>query len=872
MNNKTVVLSVLVVLGGLVLLLGKHNRSANEEQRVDSASVASNSEFDLQIWPARALSPRRDPAIEARIDALLSTMSLAEKVGQIIQPELKYVTPEDVKTYHLGSILNGGGTTPNNDKYASLEDWVRTAEAFYAASMDESDGKVAIPLIWGTDAVHGNNNVYGATIFPHNIGLGAANDLPLMFRIGQATAREVAVTGVNWTFGPTVAVARDVRWGRTYESYSENPDLVNRYAREMVRGIQGEFKNSMRVGPNHIVSTAKHFLGDGGTSMGVDRGDTATSEWALRQIHGAGYIAALDADVLTTMASFNSWNGDKLHGHRYLLTDVLKQRMGFEGFVVGDWNGHQQVPGCHVTRCPAAINAGLDMFMVPQHWKALYDNTLQDVEQGRISHARLNDAVRRILRVKLIAGLFDAGPVAERPLVGDAALIGHPDHRALAREAVRKSLVLLKNNDGVLPLKPGSRVLIAGDAADNIAKQSGGWSLTWQGTGNQNSDFPGATSILAGLQTAIAHAGGQSVYAADGRWHAADFGESGRPDVAVVVFGEEPYAEWHGDLINIEYQYTDKRDLRLLQTLQAQGIPVVSVFITGRPLWVNKELNASDAFVVAWLPGTEGAGVADVLVADTEGNVPFDFTGRLSFSWPKYISQARLNFDEEGYDPLFPLGYGLDYASATQSLAAVDESSARQPDSELDELWGFVSRANAPWSIVVQDADGTSIPMQGNSVSTPTQALVVQSVDKVAQEDARRLRWSGKGGATFALSTQKSQDLSAYHHHAAAMTLSAKLNTATEANLSVSGLCDAQACVELPGVAAVLRELNPSEWRDIVVDSSCFAASQSRFADVQQLLAIRTDDALDLSVSDIKLVPKARLAQNANALTVHCGQ
>lgn len=869
MNFKTLLLSLLVALGVLVLLLGKHNRSSKENV-VDSPSVAGQSEFDIQVWPARAMSPRRDPAIEARIDALLSKMSVAEKVGQIIQPELKYVTPEDVKNYHLGSILNGGGTTPNNDKYASLQDWVSTAEAFYAASMDESDGKVAIPLIWGTDAVHGNNNVYGATIFPHNIGLGAANDQSLMYRIGQATAREVAATGVNWTFGPTVAVVRDVRWGRTYESYSENPDLVSRYAREMVRGIQGEFKNSMRVGPNHIVSTAKHFLGDGGTSMGVDRGDTVASEWELRQVHGAGYIAALDADVLTTMASFNSWNGDKLHGHRYLLTDVLKQRMGFQGFVVGDWNGHQQVPGCHVSRCPAAINAGLDMFMVPQHWKALYENTLEDVEQGHISAERLDDAVRRILRVKFIAGLFDAGPVAQRPLVGDAEVIGHPEHRALAREAVRKSLVMLKNNNGVLPVKSGSRVLIAGDAANNIAKQSGGWSLTWQGTGNQNSDFPGATSILAGLQSAIEHTGGESHYAADGQWQASDFGEAGRPDVAIVVFGEEPYAEWHGDLINIEYQYADKRDLRLLQALQAQGIPVVSVFITGRPLWINKELNASDAFVVAWLPGTEGAGIADVLIADSDDNAPYDLQGRLSFSWPKYVSQARLNFDEDGYDPLFPLGYGLDYASDAEPLGQLDESTARQPDAKLDELWGFVSRANAPWSIMVQDADSESIPMQGNTVSTSTQALVVQSIDKVAQEDARRLIWSGSGRATFALSTATPQDLTAYHRHAAVLTLSAQLNGASSANLSVSALCDDKSCIELSGVAAALRELRPGEWQDIVVQSNCFTARESNFAGVQRLLSIQSNGTLDLSLADIKLVPQVDLTQNTNAHIVSC--
>ncbi len=613
---------------------------------------AAGSEVD---WPRIASRVPVDPALEDRVDSILSRMTLEQKVGQMVQAEIQSVTPADVRDYHLGSVLNGGGSYPNRSRASSVTDWLALADAFHDASMDTSHGGAAIPVIWGTDAVHGDNNVAGATLFPHNIGLGAARDPELIQRIGEATAREVAATGIDWTFAPTVAVVRDDRWGRTYEGYSEDPEIVSQYAGRMVTGLQGSAGSSDFLSSSHVVATAKHFIGDGGTDQGIDQGDNLSSEQQLLDIHAQGYLSALEAGVQTIMASYNSWQGAKVHGSRYLLTDVLKGRLGFDGFVVGDWNGHAQVPGCSNESCPAAINAGVDMIMVPEDWKGFLANTLRQVRSGEIDQARIDDAVRRILRVKMRAGAFDGVPPSSRPLAGDATLVGAADHRNLAREAVRQSLVLLKNRGNLLPLARNLNVLVAGDGADNIGKQSGGWSVTWQGTETTNVDFPGATSIFAGIREAVTAGGGSVTLSADG-----SFAE--RPDVAVVVYGEDPYAEYEGDLESLNFSAQHGANLELLRRLKEQGIPIVSVLLSGRPLWVNPELNASTAFVAAWLPGTEGGGVADVLFRDSEGKVSFDFTGRLSYSWPSDPSGPSPNRGDPDYEPLFPFGFGLTYA------------------------------------------------------------------------------------------------------------------------------------------------------------------------------------------------------------------
>lgn len=828
--------------------------SVDTHKNLSSNGLKPISEPNVDNWPARNTSPPRNKAIEKRAAEILAKMSLAEKVGQMMQPELKYVTPEDVRTYHLGSVLNGGGTTPNNNKFATVQDWANLAEQFYQASMDQSDGKVAIPLIWGSDAVHGNNNVFGATLFPHNIGLGAAADPELLHRIGKATAMEVAVTGVDWTFGPTVAVVRDVRWGRTYESYSEDPKIVMDYAREMVRGIQGEELKPGVYKPRNVVATAKHFVGDGGTTQGVDRGDTAVSEKELVDIHAAGYISALDGNVLTTMASFNSWNGEKLHGHKYLMTDILKNRMGFDGLVVSDWNGHMQVPGCTVEQCAAAINAGLDLVMVPSDWQAMLSNTIASVKAGEISMSRIDDAVTRILRVKLHAGLFDAGPVLKREHVGDLSLVGHKDHRSIAREAVRKSLVLLKNNDSLLPLSPKANILVAGDAADNIGKQAGGWTLSWQGTGNTNKDFPGASSIWDGIKQSVDKAGGNAELSVDGVYHSAQFGGA-KPDVAIMVYGEEPYAEWHGDITNIEYQYGSKKDLEVLNHLKKLNIPVVSVFVTGRPLWVNKELNRSDAFVVAWLPGSEGNGVADVILRDADDKIQNDFQGRLSFSWPKHVSQAVLNLGQQDYDPLFAHGYGLSYANPKTVTNNLDESTVLIASGKLEESWMFVSREMSEYQFTLTDQGANSVLVSGNrEVSGADENLLLMSVDKVAQEDARRLTWKGLRPATVALAAKRPLDMSQYVDQNSALSFSMKVDRAPAGQVSLSMRCES-GCGESFDVTQILAKVPVGKYHDYRFDLSCFVSDDADLRALTQAFVMRSTAALDIVVADIKVIP-----------------
>jgi beta-glucosidase len=610
------------------------------------------------LWSAAPAHPTQDPQIETKIAALLARMTLEQKIGQMVQADIRSVTPDDVRKFRLGSVLNGGGAFPGENKHASVGDWVALADRFYDASMDTANGQLAIPIMWGTDAVHGHNNVIGATLFPHNIGLGAAHDPDLIERIGAVTAREVAVTGLDWTFAPVVAVVRDDRWGRTYESYSEDPEIVRSYAERMVRGLQGTPGSKSFLDTSHVLATAKHFIGDGGTADGVDRGDNRSSEAELLKIHAPGYIAAIDAGVQTIMASYNSWKGWKVHGSSYLLTEVLKQRMGFDGIVVSDWDGVDEVQGCSKDKCAQAVNAGIDMFMVPTEWKSFIGNTLDQVRTEKIPLSRIDDAVTRILRVKFRAGLFDKGRPSSRPLANKRELFGSAEHRELARQAVRESLVLLKNEHGLLPLRRNANVLVAGDGADNIPKQTGGWTVTWQGTENANAEFPGATSIFQGIARTVGGAGGTASSAAGPKLDRLQ----ARPDFAIVVFGEDPYAEWFGDLKSLDYRGAGGgAELALLQQLRQASVPSVCVFLTGRPLWIEPELAACDAFVVAWLPGTEGGGIADVLFRKADGSVNHNFSGKLSFSWPRTVAQTSLNRNDPKYDPLFPYGFGLRY-------------------------------------------------------------------------------------------------------------------------------------------------------------------------------------------------------------------
>jgi beta-glucosidase len=620
-------------------------------------------------WPAITSAIAKDPAMETQIAQIVAGMTLAQKIGQMTQPEIKSITPAEVTQYYIGSVLNGGGSWPGNNKHASVADWVALADSFYNASM-ATDMAVKIPIIWGTDAVHGHNNVYGATVFPHNIGLGAARDPDLLRRIGVATARAVRATGIDWAFAPTLAVVRDDRWGRSYEGFSEDPALVHQYAGQIVSGFQGTLASEANV-----VVTAKHFMGDGGTDKGKDQGVTLSSMSDMINIHGQGYYSALAAGAQTVMASYNSWsnpglgiNVGKMHGSHYMLTEVLKVKMGFDGFVVSDWNGIGQVPGCTNSSCAQAINAGIDMVMVPDEWKAFISNTIQQVQSGQIPMARIDDAVTRILRVKMRAGLFQGKKPSQRMDAGNPAAL---QARALAREAVQKSLVLLKNNGNVLPLARGKKILVVGKSANSLPNQTGGWSLTWQGTGNNNSDFPNGDTILAGIQEAAGTA--NVTFSSNGRGvSVSNF------DAVIAVVGETPYAEGAGDIGptgTLEHSSRYAEDLSVLNVVSGKGKPVITLFVSGRPLYVNNLLNRSSAFVAAWLPGTEGKGIADVLFRDASGNVNKDFTGKLSFSWPKSACQTPLNSGDAAYAPLFPLGYGLTYVD-TVTVPQLDETSS----------------------------------------------------------------------------------------------------------------------------------------------------------------------------------------------------
>lgn len=802
-------------------------------------------------WPRLHSAIAPDPDIEQRLEQLLAQMSLSQKVGQMIQPEIQQVTPEDVRDFHLGSVLNGGGSVPGHNRYAQAADWVALADSFWEASMDQSPGRVPIPIMWGTDAVHGVGNLVGATLFPHNIALGAAHNPDLIREIGAATAREIAATGLDWDFSPTVAVARDDRWGRTYESWSEDPALVRRYAGEMVKGLQGE--GSERLDDRHVIATAKHYIGDGGTRNGIDRGDSVDSEQRLRDIHGAGYFSAIEEGVQAVMASFNSWHGEPLHGHYHLLTTVLKEQMGFDGLVVGDWNGHAFIPGAEVLNCPQAINAGLDIFMVPHpEWKTLFHNTVEQAENGTIPMARIDDAVRRILRVKLRAGLFERGAPSSRSLAGQQKILGAPEHRALARRAVRESLVLLKNREQLLPLNPGQRILLAGDGANNISKQVGGWSITWQGTGTTMQDFPGATTLQDGIAEAVEAAGGEL--------HVDPEGESDWPaDVAVVVFGEDPYAEMQGDVQNLQYKPRDTRDWELLKKLKARGLPVVGLFITGRPLWINRELNACDAFMVVWQPGTEGAGVADVLFSDIGGQVRHPVRGRLSFSWPKRPDQAPLNPEDPGYDPLFPGGYGLEYGQLDE--LGDDLSEEGMPVAETEAVWElFKFRPLDAWQLELEGSKNDRAVMTGKAAEVST--LWLEAVDRDVQEDARRAVWNGEGFGLLSLATADRQVLTEYWRQGGAIVVDLKVDKVPSEPVSMRVGCGPSAISQVD-VTGELAELAGQGWQTLVVglnrfpdvgsDFGLVLPPEEFFTRVLEPFSLATEGVLDLTFSGVRI-------------------
>jgi beta-glucosidase len=527
----------------------------------------------------------------------------------------------NIKTYFIGSLLSGGGDTPPGNNTAT--DWANLYDSLQQQALAT---RLGIPIIFGIDAVHGHNKVRNAVVFPHNIGLGAANDPNLMERIGAVTAIEVAATGIDWTFGPCLAVARDERWGRTYESFAEDPQIHNNIVAAYVRGFQGIDANMQG---EKIVACAKHYIGDGGTTGGVNAGNTVCTEAFLRAAHLPPYERAIEANVGTFMTSFSSWNGTGCVVYTWLVTNLLKNELGFDGFVISDWEDI----GSNSTNIKNAINAGVDMSMAPTSWQSFITNLKSQVP-GQVSQSRIDDAVRRILRIKFRAGLFEH-PYTDRTLLSS---FGSAEHKAVAREAVRKSLVLLKTSNYVLPIAKNADVFVAGSNANSLKNQCGGWTIGWQGM-TSDSDTNG-TTILKGIQNTCT---GSVTFSANGS------GAAGH-DVAIVVVGETPYAEGNGDKTDLSLSSTD---ITTINTVRDSGTPYIIVLVSGRPMIVTNQIADADAFVAAWLPGTEGQGVADVLFGD------YSFTGKLSFSWPSSMSQIPINIGDSNYNPLLPFGFGI---------------------------------------------------------------------------------------------------------------------------------------------------------------------------------------------------------------------
>lgn len=634
-----------------------------ESRRQADIKSASAKQY---FWPNRPAAAALSPVLQRRLDYFLLKMTLEQKVGQLIIADINALSPEDLERYPLGAILAGGNSAPDGQRFADAESWLSFADALYAAAK-RADHEVFVPPLFGIDAVHGHNNVSGAVIFPHNVGLGAANDQALTKKIGAATARALAATGHDWTFAPTVAVAQDARWGRTYESFSADPMRVKNLTAAFVDGVQSE-----KIGTGMVLATAKHFIADGGTQKGKDQGDAILSEAELVGIHAPGFIGALDAGVSTVMASYSSWNGKKLHGHRYLLQTILKERLSFDGFVVGDWDAHAQLEGCSASNCPAAINAGVDMLMAPTEWKQLYLSLLDQVKEGVISPQRLDDAVRRILTVKFKSGLLDSPAPSRRLGAGEASAIDSPYLRDLARQAVRASQVLLKNTEETLPIRNVSSIAVIGDGADNFPAQCGGWCLSWQSDGLPDDKFDHGETILDGI---IAHADQRNI-SVNFVMPETDFTPA---DIAIVVFYVKPYAEYYGDAETLALPDYNEHAIRALQHYQKNETPVISILVSGRPLWTAKYLDASSAFLASWLPGTEGGGVADILFGKTLNGDPVIPQGRLPFPWLDDNTFAS-TIERPA---IFDVGFGLDFFEGSASPISYSQQALPLAETDL---------------------------------------------------------------------------------------------------------------------------------------------------------------------------------------------
>lgn len=594
--------------------------------------------------PAGSAGPKALSSYDGKVRGILAKMTLDEKIGQMTQPDQVFLKDvSDIQKYYLGSLLSGGDSDPKAGN--SLEAWTEMVDKYQAEALKT---RLTIPLLYGVDAVHGHSNVLNAVIFPHNIGLGCTRNPQLVEKAARITAEEVRATGINWAFAPCVAVPRDERWGRTYEGFGETPELAGILGEAAVRGFQGSNLNN----PLSVPACAKHFVGDGGTVFGsgtprgrdrlLDQGDVRLDEKTLREIHLQGYISTVKAGVATIMPSYSSWNGQKCSGSKRLMTEILKNELGFEGFLISDYAALNQLPGDYKSQVEQSINAGMDMVMVPDKYQQFISNLKTLVKEGTVTMSRIDDAVTRILRVKFAMGLMDKGrsPLADKKLQKS---FGSAEHRQVARECVRQSLVLLKNENKALPISKGvTRIHVAGRNADDIGNQCGGWTITWQGRSGNGT--PGGTTILKAIENTVSK-DTKVTFSKDGT------GAEGAA-IGIAVVGETPYAEGRGDRTDLALV---KEDLAAIENMKKAGIPVVVILVSGRPMIIDQMLDKSDAFVAAWLPGTEGQGVADVIFGD------YKPTGKLSHSWPRSMSQIPVNVGDANYDPLFKYGFGLSY-------------------------------------------------------------------------------------------------------------------------------------------------------------------------------------------------------------------
>ena len=905
MQHKRSILSCFVAMA---LITGCESSTDTATVDEGTATLVNTSKVPYyQDWPQINSVVAIDPVIESKVAAIVAQMTLQEKVGQMIQPDLREVTPEEAKQYKLGSLLNGGGGWPDDNKYATAEDWAKESDKYYEALEEAyADRDFRIPFMWATDAVHGHNNVFGATVFPHNIGLGAANDPDLIKRIGEATAQEISATGLDWTFAPTVASPRDYRWGRVYEGYSEDPEIIYQYAGQMVEGLQGGTEGLK--GQTNVISNVKHWVGDGGTYDGEDRGENHYTEEYLRNLMATGYFSGLDAGAQVVMSSFNSWHNEanydqnegsdkpvynyKLHGSKYLLNDILKEKMGFDGLIVTDWNGQSEIDGCTSANCPEAVNAGNDVFMVTSRsdWQAFYANVIDQVNDGTISQERIDDAVTRILRVKMRANLWEKPKPSERELAGNADILGSDAHRAIAREAVSESLVLLKNENSVLPLSKDASYIIAGSAANDIQKQTGGWSLTWQGTENTlEDDFPGATTMLMAMQDTV---GTENVYT----------NEADAPDdaIAIVVIGEDPYAEMFGDIKSsqtLEFSSLDTSyaaDLATVQAMKEAGHKVVTVFYSGRPLYVNEEINTSDAFIAAWLPGTEAGGITDVLFAEDGA----DFKGRLSYSWPMKVCSTTINRhapniadyttpvdgmtgelieqDIEGENkPLFPYGYGLGYASSTtQSVTTdlnnieLDERDYGCGQSELDtseatvnlEIYGRDS-AGEFTAFIAGSASGWAGQEVSNGSETTIGSVTTTPINYMHQQDAITVEFTGESAAQVYMQTGDEAGVDKYSYVNADATLQFDIDMKSTApeSLVLATHCEWPCLgeVQINKVLPAATAEGETNWTTIKVPLQCLVDEGMDFSLVNTAFLMYSEDAVEFNLGEIRYVPRS---------------